>query len=204
MNSWKESGSDNFQQGRASGLVAGTSVATSVGWRPVETLIAGDKVLTFDDGLQKVTRIDRALLWPESAPCPQHLWPLDVPEGALGNQTRMMLLPEQAVMLESDIAEEVLGNPFSLMYASVLDGFRKISRCEPRGPIEVVNLCFADEQVIFANIGALFHCPRVICGEIRRDVMEMDQPDFYTPMDMEQADTLTALIEAEESREALI
>ena len=194
---------DGFQQGRATGLVAGTSVATSIGWRPVDSLIAGDKVLTFDDGLQKVTRIDRALLWPEAGPCPRHLWPLEVPEGALGNRSRMMLLPEQAVMLESDLAEDLFGNPFSLMYAAALDGFRDIVRVEPRGRIEVVNLCFAEEQVIFANIGALFHCPRVICGEIRRDVMDLDQSGPYSPMDMDQADALTALIEAEESRELI-
>ena len=186
---------------RASGLVAGTKVATSIGWRPVEALIAGDKVLTFDDGLQKITRLDRTLLYSEDKPCPRHLWPMEVPTGALGNQSPMRLLPEQSVMLESDTAEEIFGCPFSMMPAAALEGFRGITRTDPRGSVEVVSLCFAQDQVVFANIGALFLCPRVITGEIVRDSMEMSAGGPYYPMDFDRAETLAAMIEAEESRE---
>ncbi len=37
--------------GLASGMVAGTKVATEMGWRRVEGILPGDKVLTFDCGL---------------------------------------------------------------------------------------------------------------------------------------------------------
>lgn len=44
---------------QTNGFAAGTQVATNLGWRDVKTLQKGDMVLTFDDGLQKITHIDR-------------------------------------------------------------------------------------------------------------------------------------------------
>ncbi|QFU07318.1 hypothetical protein PARPLA_01159 [Rhodobacteraceae bacterium THAF1] len=202
MREFADKKANALTEGRACGLAAGTKVATSIGWRPVEALIAGDKVLTFDAGLQKITRIDRALLWAEDTPCPRHLWPMEVPAHALGNHAPMRLLPEQCVILESDTAEEIFGSPFSMVPAAALEGFRGIARTEPRGMVEVVSICFAEDQVVFANVGALFHCPRVIAGEIVRDSLEIEDGGLYAPMDIERAETLTAMIEAEESREA--
>lgn len=40
-------------------LLSGTRVATVMGWRAVEALAAGDVVLTFDSGLQKLTEVRR-------------------------------------------------------------------------------------------------------------------------------------------------
>ncbi|WP_241525652.1 Hint domain-containing protein [Pseudophaeobacter leonis] len=39
------------------GLLAGTHVASNLGWRPVEALCAGDKVLTFDHGMQTIVEV---------------------------------------------------------------------------------------------------------------------------------------------------
>ena len=39
---------------RTTGLVAGTRIATAMGWRAVEAIAVGDLVLTFDNGLQPV------------------------------------------------------------------------------------------------------------------------------------------------------
>lgn len=145
--------------GLGSGLVAGTLVATASGWRPVETLAQGDLVLTFDGGLQPVRAIKRGLHWNSAHACPKAMLPLQIPAGALGNQIQMTLLPEQCTMLESDAADMLFGDPFTLLRAVDLEGFRGIMRAIPDSQLEVVQLQFNDDEVIFANIGALVFCP---------------------------------------------
>ncbi|SFK04231.1 Hint domain-containing protein [Celeribacter neptunius] len=142
-----------------SGLTAGTQVATQNGWRDVESLQVGDKVLTFDAGLQPVRRLSRSWTYVDYGTAPRHTWPLCVPAGALGNKTELHLLPEQSVMVESDAGETMFGDPFTLVPAQALDGYKGIAPERPRKPMEVVTLEFDTEQVVFANVGALFHCP---------------------------------------------
>ncbi|NVK45446.1 MAG: Hint domain-containing protein [Rhodobacteraceae bacterium] len=145
--------------GLTSGLIAGMQVATSIGWRDVAALQEGDKVLTFDEGMQPVRRITKRWTYTDQGRTPASLWPLHVPAGALGNRSAMTLLPEQPVMVESDAGEAMFGDPFTLIPALALEGYKGIEREHVRKPIEVVILHFDTEQVVFGNIGALFHCP---------------------------------------------
>ena len=69
------------------------------------------------------------------------------------------LLPEQSVMVESDTADMLFGDPFTLLNAADLEGFRGIERDYPTGEIEVVQLQFDEDEVVFANAGALVFCP---------------------------------------------
>ena len=62
-------------------------------------------------------------------------------------------------MLESDLAEEALGDPFALVPAAALEGVRGVERVCPTDPIEVVSLHFEADQVVFAEHGALLFCP---------------------------------------------
>ena len=142
-----------------SGIVAGTRVATAVGWRNVEDLEAGDAVLTFDSGLKTVQNIKRKALWDGNGACPSRFQPLHVPRGAIGNREEMLLLPRQGVLVESDIAEEELGDPFVLIRAEALDGVCGIARRRPIFAPEVFVLEFEEDQVIFASSGALCVCP---------------------------------------------
>ena len=109
---------------RRSGLLHSTRVATSMGWREVEALAVGDKVLTFDAGLQPITAIERVINWPDHATCPDHAAPFEVPAGVLGNSERIWMLPNQLVVVESDLAETLTGDPFALVPVDVLDGWR--------------------------------------------------------------------------------
>ena len=142
-----------------SGIVAGTRVATAVGWRNVEDLEAGDAVLTFDSGLKTVQNIKRKALWDGNGACPSRFQPLHVPRGAIGNREEMLLLPRQGVLVESDVAEEELGDPFVLIRAEALDGVCGIARRRPIFAPEVFVLEFEEDQVIFASSGALCVCP---------------------------------------------
>ena len=118
-----------------------------------------------------------------------------MPAGALGNRGDMMLLPGQTVMIESDAAEEAYGDPFALIPAAALDGFRGIERVVPDARFEVVTLHFAQDEIIFANIGALFHCPRNV--DLVADAMTA-RVDSYPVLGLEAAETLVTLMEMDD------
>lgn len=151
--------SDGMATGVMTGLLAETSVATAMGWRRVDAICEGDQVLTFDNGLQEVTKVIRTRLWDGEGHCPHRFWPLEVPAGALGNRTALKILPSQPVMLESDTAESLYDDPFALIRARVFEGIRGIDRTPPAHHAEVIVLHFADEQVVFGKEGALLFCP---------------------------------------------
>ena len=142
---------------RRSGLLHSTRVATRFGWRPVQQLIAGDEVLTFDHGFQRITAIEHAINWPDHKTCPEHAAPLMVPAGVLGNSEKIWMLPAQLVVVESDMAEILTGDPFALVPVDVLEGWKGITRVAPRAPHLVVVLHFEEDEVIYAGNGALLH-----------------------------------------------
>ena len=176
----------------AGGLVAGTKVATQIGWRVVEAVAAGDLVLTFDGGLQVVTAVTRQTVWTMGSRAEYATWPLTVPAGALGNREAMTLIADQAVMVESDTAEAVFGDPFAMIPAGALDGFRGIHRSVPAEQIEVVTLHFAQDEVIFGNIGALFFCPA------QTDLLAPPAPQTYHTLTVAQADLLVQFLAQED------
>lgn len=146
---------------KSSGIAAGTRIATAMGWRAVEAIAEGDMVLTFDGGMQRVVGVIRGALWDCDTHCPQMAWPLHVPAHALGNAEAMTLLPEQVVMVESDAADRDYGDPFALLKARSLAGYRGIERQCPTNAAQVIQLVFEEDQVVFAASGALMLCPRV-------------------------------------------
>lgn len=140
------------------GLMAGTRVASNLGWRSVEALAVGDSVLTFDGGMQEITEVRRMTLCFDRQDTPAALWPMVVPVGALDNRVALTLLPDQGVLVESDAAHDMFGDPFAVIPVAALEGVRGIRRAGPPPPIELVALYFAAEQVIYAEGGALIHC----------------------------------------------
>ncbi|MEM8618059.1 MAG: Hint domain-containing protein [Pseudomonadota bacterium] len=146
---------NEFGVTRRSGLLHSTRVATRMGWREVEALTVGDEVLTFDNGMQKIAAVERVINWPDHKTCPDHAAPYEVPAGVLGNKERIWVLPNQLVVVESDLAEELTGDPFALIPVSALDGWQEIRRVAPRAPHLVVVLHFERDQVIYAGDGAL-------------------------------------------------
>lgn len=189
-------------QGVSSGMVAGTRVATSMGWRPVEAIAEGDLVLTFDAGLQAVTKVARAPIWSGEASCPKRHWPLLVPAGALGNMGEIQLLPNQYVMVESDAGEDLYGDPFSLIHSSVLDGVNGIEPAPLDCRAESIVLHFNDDQVVFAESGVLFYCPPAqgFLAQMQAPIMGEHSYRALTPG---EAELLVGCIESERTAEAL-
>ena len=85
----------------AEGLYALTPVATPQGWVPVGSLVPGVEVITFDGGPMRVATVSTHRL---DTAAPRGAWPLQVPVGVLGNTEPTVLLPEQSVMVDSDMA----------------------------------------------------------------------------------------------------
>ncbi|WP_175570508.1 Hint domain-containing protein [Vannielia litorea] len=151
-------------RGAGHGIVAGTLVATSMGWRPVEALMVGDEVMTFDGGMQRITGMSRARLWTGEAECPRPMWPIRVPAGVMGNRRDLALMPEETVVIESDAAEDMFDDPFALIPALALIDMPGVERIRPAREVEVVSISFAEDQVIFVEGSALIFCPTGAAG----------------------------------------
>ena len=172
------------------GIVAGTRIATEMGWRPVEGIVAGDMVMTFDHGTRPVVAVKRTQMWLGSHNCPRHLQPLAVPVGALGNASAMLLLPEQSVLVESDMAEAVFGDPFALIPAAALEGYRGIDRITPHQKVEIVVLEFARDEVIYANGTGMIHCSSAEAGSLNAFIEPI--PAAYEALPLEMARSIVA------------
>lgn len=142
------------------GLVAGTLIATQTGWQAVENLRTGDLIVTFDAGIQLLRNVTRGVLNTRAGALPRAARPLTVPKGALGNRRDMVLLPGQAILIETDRAEELYGDPFTLIPACALTGHRAIAHAVPDTEIEVWFLEFETDQIVYAEGTVLAHCPR--------------------------------------------
>lgn len=175
------------------GLIAGTRVETADGWKPVEMIRTGEKVHTYDGGLQPVTRIERTVFGADNREAfPEGL--LMVPGGALDNCDAFYLLPDQHVLLESDVAEDVLGAPAVLVPATALEGYKGIMRVMPVDVIEVVTLLFDDEEVVYANTGVMMHCaPKKAAGAALRGTT---RSGFFQVLDAERARAMIELMQA--------
>lgn len=192
---------DGGAVGARSGMMSGTRVATGLGWRAVEALGEGDMVLTFDAGLQRITKITRQTIWAEGCACPQRFWPLNVPAGALGNRDALTILPDQYVMIESDAGEDLFGDPFSLIAAKTLEGVNGIEAVPPLHGLEAIVLHFETDQVVFAETGVLYYCPSA-CGLLEHAVSPHSTAP-YKALNQEDADVLVMCIESERGQDRI-
>lgn len=185
----EDSGSELVHVDGRSGLIRGTHVVSNLGWRPVETLTVGDRVLSFDNGMRPVTSVER-----EMVPLPPSVahtarCPLLVPKGALRNRRDLWLLPDQGLLVESDIAAEDLGDPFAVVPAKSFAGYRGIELRPPAAEIEVISLSFQQDEVVYVEGGMLAHCP---LPRSPLDMIQGGMPELYPVMPLRAAKFLVA------------
>lgn len=142
------------------GFIEGTKIATRRGWRNAEALVPGDMVLTFDHGFQPLIDVRREVSCLNDAGTGSQNDPLLLPEGALGNFGEMYVLPKQGLLIESEAVEDAYGDPFAVVNAEALSRLPGVRRVAPQQKFEVITLIFEIDQVIYAEGGILFHCPR--------------------------------------------
>jgi hypothetical protein len=86
-------------------FTAGTMIATPRGEVPVETLRAGDKIVTRDNGLQEIRWIGQKALSRVDMAASPHLKPVVVRRGSLGNglpERDMMVSPNHRLLVAND------------------------------------------------------------------------------------------------------
>jgi len=142
---------------REDGLIAGTIVSTLEGWRPVEAVAKGDVVVSFDNALQRVVNVHCVTIDPDTLPRHKRFL-LKVPASVLGNREDILLLPAQEVALETDFAEAVYHDPFTLVPALLLEGSAGIERVAMEAPFTIHMLTFEQEQLLLVAGMALVAC----------------------------------------------
>ncbi len=165
----------------ATGMLAGTLVETAQGWQPVESLAIGQPVQTWDGGLQPLARLERKRIAPGAAL-------LRVPGGVLSVCSDMLLLPGQHVMVDTGAAAEALDQDVALVPAAALDGYDGITRERLTAGIDVVTLAFDSEEIVYANTGALLHCPAAAAAQALAPKSE-----FFTVLGIAEARALLGL-----------
>ncbi|MGO4851505.1 Hint domain-containing protein [Phaeovulum sp. W22_SRMD_FR3] len=185
------------KSGESEGILAGTLVAVGEEWHAVETLKLGDLVTTFDHGPQPLKGIRRLPLWTGSGSCPLGAMPLAVPQGALGNSQTLLLLPDQGVLVESDLADAIFDDPFALIPAAALEGFRGIERVTPHQRLDVYRLEFEGEELVYANGTGMIHCPVAGADDVTRLLMIGVEEPLYRMMPLDIARRLVEGLEEE-------
>ncbi|MFC4215540.1 Hint domain-containing protein [Pseudophaeobacter arcticus] len=178
------------------GFLSGTHVASNLGWRPVEALCAGDKVLTFDHGMQTVVEMVRESVQLEAGEIDPSRCPMHIPRDALNNRVPMWLMPDQGVLMESDLIEDHQGDPFAVVPASTLEGYRGICRLHPDNGLELITPRFEQDEVIYLEAGLLGYCPAP------RDLLTIGvelQEDIYKVLPIAQACELIAAMTTSEA-----
>ena len=127
-------------------LDAATLLETPQGWRNAATITVGDVVATLDGGFAKVTRTGRRIEIGRM---------LHVPHGALDNCTDLLLPEDQHVALCTDLHEA----PYVLARVGDMVGFRGIRPVPQATGHLTVTLGFYEEEIVFAQTGALIHAP---------------------------------------------
>lgn len=139
------------------GLVSGTMVETGDGWRPVESLVPGDRVHTMDGSKRTLRGLRRRRIEGDI----RRTFPgglVLVPGGALGNCEAFYLLPETLVLLSGPVVEGLSGESAAFVGAGDMVGHGGIARTLPVDEIEIVAPVFADAEIVYVNTGVLVRC----------------------------------------------
>lgn len=126
-------------------FVAGSMIDTADGPRAVEGLVAGDMVITRDDGAQPLRWIGK-----RSVPAIGKMAPICIRENALGEHGELMVSPLHRVLVKDALAELMFGEAEVLIAAKDLVNDRSI-RVVEGGDVEYVHLMFDRHQVVYSE-----------------------------------------------------
>lgn len=133
----------------------GTLIATDRGQRPVETLRRGDKVITRDNGLQRIYWVGRRELTFDDLAQARRLRPILVRAGALGDglpARDMLVSPNHRFLRELDpIAGDPTGQVEEVLVAARhLIDHRSVKPARSLG-VSYIHILCSRHQVILAN-----------------------------------------------------
>jgi Ca2+-binding RTX toxin-like protein len=123
----------------------GTMIVTDKGEKPVEKLVAGDKVLTKDNGLQELRWIGS-----RTVPAKGNLAPIMIKAGAMANDRDLMVSPQHRMVVEGWKSELLFGEREVLAAAKHLVNNDTIYVKEG-GEVEYFHMLFDAHEIVFAN-----------------------------------------------------
>ena len=126
-------------------FVSGTLIKTRSGEVPIETLTAGDLVLTMDHGYQPIRWIGSS-----KRPATGDIAPIQIRKGALGNDRDLRVSPQHRMLLQGGQAELLFGETAALATAKSLVNDHSIIRVEG-GEVEYFHMLFDTHEIIYAE-----------------------------------------------------
>lgn len=135
-------------------FTAGTRILTAEGPVPVETLAAGDMVVTRDNGLQPLRWVGRRRLSKVDLQARPELQPVLIGAGALGSSgpdRSIMLSPQHRVLVEGARAEIYFGESEVLVPARHLIGLAEVSRILPADGVTYVHILFDRHEIVLSE-----------------------------------------------------
>ena len=131
----------------------GTVIQTDRGDVAVEALVAGDFVLTRDNGYQPLCWVGRRDLTAADLAVQPNLNPVLIAAGALGINTPtrdMLVSPQHRMLFATPRAEMMFGEPEVLIAATHLVGQHGILRAKPKG-VSYIHIMCERHEIIRAN-----------------------------------------------------
>lgn len=135
-------------------FTAGTRILTAEGPVPVETLVAGDMVVTRDNGLQPLRWVGRRVLSKVDLQARPELQPVRISAGAFGSSgpdRSILLSPQHRVLIEGARAEMYFGESEVLVPAKHLLGLSEVSRSLPAEGVTYVHILFDQHEIVLSD-----------------------------------------------------
>lgn len=126
-------------------FTAGTAIQTPAGERRIETLQAGDLVLTLDNGPQPIRWIGQRTVLANGA-----FAPVRFVQGSMGNHRDLLVSPQHRILCSGYVSQLHFGEPEVLVPAkSLVDHFGVT--VEYGGVVTYVHMLFERHEIILAN-----------------------------------------------------
>jgi hypothetical protein len=129
----------------------GTLILTDRGERPVEDLVAGDLVMTRDNGLQPLRWVGQRHLTQGQLIADPDLQPVRIAKGALkgeGPVRSMLVSPQHRVLVTGARAELLFGTDEVLVPAKHLVGQADVTRALPEEGVTYIHILFDRHEIV--------------------------------------------------------
>ena len=129
----------------------GTLLDSETGWRPVETLRAGEHVRTLH-GMSRIARLSRQ-------PPDRSRLHWRIPAGKLGTCCDLRLNAGQCIVIMAPACTELFDHPLVLVPVPATTGFCGVHTVSGFALRSGIALGFDADEIVFAQTGALIHVP---------------------------------------------
>ncbi|GGH28048.1 Hint domain-containing protein [Cribrihabitans marinus] len=126
-------------------FAAGTRILTEAGEAPVETLRAGDAIMTRDSGVQPLRWIGQ-----RRVAAVGDFAPICIRAGTFGDHRQLLVSPQHRVLVRDGLAELLFGEAEVLVAAKDLVNGHSVTRREG-GEVTYVHLMFDAHQVVYSD-----------------------------------------------------